>query len=323
MPNLVNRLLNLPRFMKRGIVMAVDVSLCILTIWLSLYLRLGEFVQLTGTYFIGTLISICIAVPIFVSFGLYNAIFRYTALPALWAISKALFVYLIIYSASIIFFSMPGVPRTVGFIQPVLLFVFVGLSRFVAYYWIGRTYQFQMGIGHRERALIYGAGDTGRQLAQSLFGRPEMKAVAFIDDDPALIGQTLFGMPILGSDQLLAAIKKLNINLVLLALPRINSKRRLEIINNVSSAKIAVRTLPSLIDITTGKLQVSDIQDLDINDLLSRQPIEPNESLMSEKLYNRIVLVTGAGVSRRLADLRHTRLWAFTSNQDDVARQGQ
>jgi len=125
-------ILALPRFVKQLIVLAVDVSLCLLTVWLAFYLRLGEFLSLTAAPLRTVYASLLIAIPTFVVFGMYRAIFRYSGLPAMLTVTRAMMVYGLIYATLFTVIAFEGIPRTIGLIQPILLFLFVGASRAVA-----------------------------------------------------------------------------------------------------------------------------------------------------------------------------------------------
>ena len=122
-------ILELPRYTKRVIVLSVDVSLCLLTVWLAFYLRLGEFIFLSGTSAWAAIVSVGIALPIFVVSGLYRSIFRYSGWPAILAVSRAVAIYGLLYASVITAFEFQGIPRTVGLIQPLLLLFTVAGSR--------------------------------------------------------------------------------------------------------------------------------------------------------------------------------------------------
>jgi FlaA1/EpsC-like NDP-sugar epimerase len=145
--------------------------------------------------------------------------------------------------------------------------------------------------------LIYGAGSAGRQLASSLDSNIEYKVCGFLDDDDRLQGQVLQGLSIYNVDQLEELIQSKNIELVLLALPLISRLQRNQILEKLRSYKLAVQTLPSITDIIDGKVTMSDIKELDINDILDREPVAPKEELLLKYINNQVVLVTGAGGS--------------------------
>ncbi len=297
MTTTAQRLLVMPRVVKRVVVLLVDISLCVLTVWLAFYLRLGEFVALSGPSLWAAIAAVLIALPIFVLTGLYRAIFRYAGWPALLTVTKAIAVYCTIYAAVFTAIGIQGVPRTIGLIQPILLLLLVGASRALARFWLGGLYQSQLTQAALPKVLIYGAGNAGRQLATAMANSNEMRMVGFLDDDDRLHGHVLNGLPIYSPDDLSSLVESRNISTVLLALPAINRKRRNEILARMLDAKVSVRTLPSVTDLAQGKVSTSDLRELDIDDLLGREPVTPNHILLGKNVVGKVVLVTGAGGS--------------------------
>jgi FlaA1/EpsC-like NDP-sugar epimerase len=291
------RLLVMPRVVKRAVVLLVDTSLCVLTVWLAFYLRLGEFVALSGPSLWAAIVAVVIALPIFVVNGLYRAIFRYAGWPALLTVSKAIAVYGVIYATVFTAIGLQGVPRTIGLIQPILLLLLVGASRALARFWLGGLYQSQLMLAALPKVLIYGAGNTGRQLATAMANSHEMRVAGFLDDDDRLHGHVLNGLRIYRPDDLSSLVESHNISTVLLALPSTNRKRRNEILARMLESKVSVRTLPSVTDLAQGKVSTSDLRELDIDDLLGREPVIPNHILLGKNVADKVVLVTGAGGS--------------------------
>lgn len=289
--------LSLPRPIKRGLVLGVDAGLCVLSVWLAFYLRLGVFVPLAGAMAWPVLAAFVLALPIFITSGLYRAIFRYSGLPAMLAVVRASLLYGLAFSAIFTFWGVEGVPRTIGFIQPVLLLMLVGASRAVARVWLGGLYHHQLRKAALPQVLIYGAGNAGRQLASGMANSNEMRVVGFLDDDDRLQGHVLNGLPIHSPKNLAELLVDVEVSLVLLALPSVSRQRRNEILKALSANKVAVRTLPGLGDIATGKVSMSDLRDLEIDDLLGREPVKPNALLLNLNTHNKTVLVTGAGGS--------------------------
>lgn len=289
--------LGLPRLAKSVIVASVDIALCVLTVWLALYLRLGEFVQLSGNAIVGAIVSVSIALPIFVISGLYRAIFRYSGWPALMAVARAIVIYGFLYMAIFTAIGIQGVPRTVGIIQPVLLLLFIGASRALARVWLGDDYNRILKQAARPKVLIYGAGNSGRELVGAIVNSPEMQVVGFLDDDSRLCGHVLNGQSIYSPSDLDNLVTSLNISVVLLAMPNLTRTRRNQILTQIRSARVAVRTLPSMSDLVKGKVSISDLRDLDIDDLLGRETVMPNHILLAMCTRNKVVMVTGAGGS--------------------------
>ncbi len=289
--------LALPRHTKRIIVLLVDISLCVLTVWLAFYLRLGEFISLWGTAFWAVALSVAFALPIFIVSGLYRTIFRYSGYPALFAVARAIGVYGLLYASVISAVGIIGIPRTVGLIQPLLLFLAVGGSRALARYWLGGMYQSHLHIAALPKALVYGAGSAGRQLVSALDNSFEMRVVGFLDDDNRLHGHELNSKPIFSPMDLADLIESKGVTHVLLAIPSASRRRRSEILKKISHNRVAVHTLPSFADLAGGRVTTSDLRDLDIDDLLAREPVAPNHILLAKNISSKVVMVTGAGGS--------------------------
>lgn len=298
---LIRQAIGLPRYAKRGLVMAVDISLCVLTVWFAYYLRLGEWVPLAGHAvwkpMWAACFSIAIALPIFITQGFYRAIFRYSGWPALMTVAKSMLVYGLVYFAAFTAISVPGVPRTIGIIQPMLLLITVGLSRALARYWLGGAYQNRLKLAALPRVLVYGAGSAGRQLVTAMANSHEMRVVGFLDDDDRLHGHVLNGQPIYAPIDLPQLVETLQVTSVLMAMPSISRTRRNEILANMRECHVAVRTLPSVTDLAQGKVSISDLRELDIDDLLGREPVAPNHLLLAKNVVGKVVTVTGAGGS--------------------------
>lgn len=297
---LIHRCLALSRTTKRILVLMIDAVLCVLTVWLAFYLRLGEWINPFNTVWQPLMAlgpALVISIPIFIISGLYRNIFRYSGLPVLISLVRAVGVYTFIYFTLFTIIGFSGVPRTIGLIQPILLLIAVCSSRIFGAFWLGGAYRQQLGRLSLPRVLIYGAGSTGRQLGNALANNHQMQIVGFLDDDLRLIGNTLNGSPIYKARDLPKLAAQLEINDVLLALPNISRKQRNEIIAFIRSCKIHVRTMPSVTDLVQGKISASDIRELDIEDLLGRDPAPANAALLSKNILAKRVLVTGAGGS--------------------------
>ena len=241
----------------------VDTLLCIGTVLVAYYLRLGVWVWPNGTQWLSVAAACLFGIPLFISSGFYRAIFRYAGWSALIAVARAIFIYAILYSMVFTVFGVYGVPRTVGIIQPLLLFFAIGGSRAFARYWLGGGYEALRKLGQRPRVLVYGAGSAGRQLAAALTSSGEMDVIGFIDDDRTLQGSVLNGKTIYAADDLAALVTKLGVTDILLALPSASRKRRSEILAMVSKLSVVVRTLPGLMDLAQGRVTISDLRELD------------------------------------------------------------
>jgi len=289
--------LALSRPAKRAIAVTVDTVLCMLTVLVAYYLRLGYWILPEGNRLIPVAVSVVTAIPLFIRFGLYRAIFRYSGFAALGTLAIAIAIYGVIFASVFTLYGVYGVPRTLGLIQPILLFIAIGTSRAAARFWLGGGYGFIREMNARSRVLIYGAGRAGRQLAAGLANSPEMQVVGFVDDDTSLAGSLMNGKPIHHAARLQELIAAEDIRHVLLAMPSTTRSRRAEILLQLKGTAVQVRTLPALSDIARGRVSVGDLRELDIEDLLGRDSVAPNELLLARNITGKIVLVTGAGGS--------------------------
>ena len=162
-----------PRSVKTFIAISLDFACIFFSVWIAYYLRLGVFVSLFQKTGIACLLSLLISIPIFFVFGLYKAIFRYSGLPALFTVVKAIFFYALIFFGFITQTRILFIPRTIGLIQPLILLLFIGSWRMILAYFLSGAYQKQFNIFNIKNVLVYGAGEAGRhrwqlQLAQAV-----------------------------------------------------------------------------------------------------------------------------------------------------------
>lgn len=291
-------LLSFPRVVKKGVVLLVDITLCLVTTWLAFCLRFDDIVVLTQSLLLAAAASVVFAVPLFVNFGLYRAIFRYTGWHATLSLIRALLLYCLVYAAVFLVVGVSGVPRSIGLIQPILLFVGVGSIRLVAKWLLNGWAVKRTPSSGRSVALIYGAGSAGRQLVSGLRQGVEIKPVGFVDDDQRLWKGIINGLPVYAPDdisQLLAS--NMGITDVLVALPAAGRSRQKEILILLSELPVRVRMLPGLTHIANGEVKIEDIREVEIEDVLGREPVAANEALLHQNITGKAVLVTGAGGS--------------------------
>jgi FlaA1/EpsC-like NDP-sugar epimerase len=311
-------LFNLPRYTKKFIAIIIDVGLCILCTWLAFYIRLEKFIKIDDVTVLAILISIFLAIPIFWLLGLYKAMFRFTGLSLILTVALAIVVYAFIYFPIISIYGIQGIPRSIGILQPILLFLGISSSRIIINYLF--LYGFKKSK-NKKNILIYGAGNAGIQLLTSLENNLEMNVVGFLDDNPQFHRQKLLGQTIYDPLIVEKLINNNNIDLILLALPSITRQKRNQIINNLNKYKVIVKTLPSIQEIVDGKISISDIKDLIIEDLLNREEVQPNLKLLSKSINSKVVLVTGAGgsigseLSRQIIKLKPKKLILIELNE--------
>lgn len=278
--------LALPRPAKRALALTVDTVLCFVCVWLAFGLRLDSWRLLQGPQWWTVIDAVVLAIPMFISAGLYRAIFRYSGMAALMALLKACAAFGLLYFLVFTLVGVQGVPRSIGVIVPLLVFATVGLTRLFVRYWLGGLYAALLNRRALPQVLIYGAGMAGRQTAAALANSRELTACAFIDDSAELRGTTLNGLRIYPSSRLPQVVEKYGITDVLLAMPSVGRARRAEIVREIQSLHLHlhVRTLPGLMNLAQGRVQVEDIRELDIEDLLGRDPVPPDEVLLNQNI---------------------------------------
>ena len=291
------KILALPRAAKRGVALIIDALICLTTVALAYWLRLGDWTPPTGYQIWSYALPVIIAIPLFIRFGLYRAIFRYVGWSALFSVVKACAIFGVLYAALFTVIGVNGVPRTIGVIQPILLFLFVGGSRAAARFWLGGGYSNLLRLSQRKRVLIYGAGSAGRQLAAGLANSEDMHVVGFVDDDTALHSSVMNGKNIYAPTDLAELIEALDISILLLAIPSASRQRRNEIIDSVRGSHASIRTLPGMGDLAHGRVTVNDLRELEIEELLGRDPVAPDPALLAQNLSGKTILVSGAGGS--------------------------
>ena len=289
--------LDLPRPFKRVLALSIDAFFCVLTLWISLSLRLEEPVRLQGIYLLPLFVSIGTALPIFIVTGMYRMIFRFSGRQALIAMTKAISLYGFLYMLIFTIIGVTGVPRSVGVFQPLLMLVAVGGSRAVIRYWLGGLYHHVLKQHNAEGVLIYGAGSSGRQLVGAMRSTAEKRVLGFLDDDKRLHRNYVDGLQVYNPSELGTLISELNVSEVLLALPSTDRSRRNEILQGLLQYPLHVRTLPTMADLVSGRVTLADLHELDIEDLLGRDPVPPDNRLLNRNTHGKVVLVTGAGGS--------------------------
>jgi len=290
--------LSISRNGKRAIALSVDSALCVTTVYISYYLRLNYWPDPLGSSLVVCAVSLVIALPIFVSMGLYRAIFRYAGISAFVAVLKAIAIYGFVFSLIFAFYGIEGVPRTIGFLQPLLLLVAVGMSRILTREVLGRPYrEILKDGGSRPKVLIYGAGNAGRQLAAAMNNSQQVHIVGYLDDDRKLHKSIMGGLKIFNPENIVSLVNQMDVSFVLLAIPSASRARRNEILDNMRAAKVTVRSMPDLSELARGHIKVSDTKELEIEDLLGRNLVAPNKVLLRKAINDRVVMVTGAGGS--------------------------
>lgn len=284
--------LTLPRFQKRLVSVAVDALALSFALWASFALRLEESLwQPSEGQLLASTLTIVFTIGVFVRLGLYRAVVRYMSDRAFLTIiigvgASALLLIILGYSLQVL------VPRSVPIIYAALAFIFVGGSRMSVRMLVHHT-----SNRGKEWVAIVGAGETGAQLVKALQEGTEYHPVVLIGLLPANHKALIAGVPVLALDQLEEAVRIHGVKRLLLALDADKQVDRRQLLNRLESLKLPVQTVPSMSELVAGQARINDIRDLEIEDLLGRDPVRPDNAQVAASLYNKAVMVTGAGGS--------------------------
>ena len=302
------RLVRLPRRQKRLIQVATDVVLVWSALWLAFFVRVGEagFVEpLSGHAWVFGIAPL-LSLPFFIRFGMYRAVMRYFGNDALMAIVKAVTLSALTLSLAIYWRSdVPKViPRSMVFNYWWLSLVLIGGLRLVMrQYFMGDWFspaspsKFKGRDAGLPKVAVYGAGAAGNQLVAALRMGRAMRPVAFIDDDPNLHARSIAGLRVYSARHIERMVEESGAGEILLAIPSASRARRREILEKLEHYPLHVRSVPGFMDLASGKVQVEDIQEVDIADLLGRDAVPPQQALFEKCIRGKVVMVTGAGGS--------------------------
>lgn len=302
MDNLAHWFLNLSRPKKAFIAMSADVFFSVFALWLAFSLRFGEFYKPEEQVWVLFVLAPCIVIPVFMRMGLYRAIIRYIGVRALATIAQAVTLYALIFAALVFQLRVGLVPRTVPPLNWLIMLFFAGGSRFMARWWFREQYERIAGSANpeqsgRKNVIIYGAGSAGVQLSSALAHGHDFRLIAFIDDNPLLHRQKVNGVKIHPLTALNYLIEKFTVTDVLLAMPSVARSRRSKIIRMLEPYPVHVRSMPGMSDIAQGRVTFDELQEVDIADLLGRDPVVPDQNLLTANTAGKTVMVTGAGGS--------------------------
>jgi FlaA1/EpsC-like NDP-sugar epimerase len=308
-----------PRLVKQVAVIGMDIVLATVATWVAFSLRLDNLHWPTEAQWWAYALAPALAIPIFVRFGLYRAIFRYTGMDALMAIVKAVVLYGAILFTILLWQRWPGVPRSLGVLQPLVFLMLLAGSRAMARVWLSQAGR--KGLEYEGRLLIYGAGESGVQTAAAISNAHQYKLLGFVDDDTRKTGRSINGAVVYPASKIDDLVRNRGVTDILLALPSVSRARRNVIIDSLRSVPVHIRTLPSISDLTSGRITVRDFKELDVEDLLGRDPVMHDPTVANRSVTDRVVLVTGAGGSigselcRQIALEQPAQLVLFDHNE--------
>jgi FlaA1/EpsC-like NDP-sugar epimerase len=311
-------ILGLPRETKRFIMVLADAVAIPTALWAALVLKfdtLNPAADRTFGYFV---VAVASALFFLSVFGLYRTVIRFVGPKAMLTVLAGVSLSVLALALFDRFFASHQIPMSAFGIYGALALLYVGGSRFAARYLFQRS-----GVRGKPatRVAIYGAGTAGAHISSLLLSGPDYDPVAFIDDKKSLHGSSINGLRVYGSDVLPKLVRQHRIDRVLLAMPATTRRRRREILAQLEPLGVRVQSLPSLPDLIAGTAQISELRDVEVSDLLGRDPVPPKPKLFGSCIRSKCVLVTGAGGSigselcRQIIRLEPTRLVLFEMSE--------
>lgn len=292
----LRRLAGLPRSTRRFIAFAMDLALCVMSVWLAFSIRVGAWDLFSPA--VGLVIAVAIPSWLIAArwCGVHRSIIRYAGGRAMIDLAMACLLLSLPMMTIFMFVGILNVPRTIGVLQPMLFMLLLGLSRIaIRYALVEVLHVAQQKRG--SRVAIFGAGKAGQQLGFAIRHDGNESLVCYLDDDVGLEGHRIDGVPIYDARDVGDLIVNLELHEILLALPSVPRWRRLEIVAQLQTHAIKVRSLPSIANIMDGQVSTRDLRDVQVEELLGRDPVPPNEQLLSGAITGKIVMVSGAGGS--------------------------
>ena len=294
MKSIIEPAVESPRLVKLAFLMVLDFCIFPVLLWLCYAIRQFDLgAEVVPNLAFGSVWASVIAVVSLFIFGVYRFIVR--TYSELFMVKLGLGTALTVAGLyALAYFTDAFIPTSIPLMFGFLMFAWVWFSRgFIRF--IVRSY-LQADI-QKKRVAIYGAGNAGQQIAAALYNSDEHLPVLFIDDDPSLSGQQLGRLKVYDADSGLKLLAKKNVDEILIALPSVGRMRKSEIVKFLEPAHIKITEIPGLTKLVDGEIRVSDIQEVDIIDLLGRDPVPPVPELLAKNIQDKMVLVTGAGGS--------------------------
>jgi len=284
--------INLSRKTKIKLILFFDLFAIIFSLFASIFIYFGYWYYPVNdsNFWLVLLASPLIAILIFTRLGIYRDVIRFMVFLSLWRIFQGTFLHFILLALVVYICETDSIPFQVIFINWLLIIVVIIGSRLLFRWLLSK-------VSRNNNVLIYGAGEAGRQLSNLLNGSSDYKAVAFIDDDDDIFQHSINGLIVYSKENLKDLINTKDIKQVFLAIPSLSRFRRREIIKDLETYSIGVRSLPDVSDIAQGKVKIQDLLEIDISELLGREPVKPNTNLLKINIFKKVVLVTGAGGS--------------------------
>lgn len=295
----VLRMVALPRSARKAIIATLDGVTCLLAVWVAYWLRMGEWQLDSRPVSIFAALAIVTWFAVAFSSKTYRSVVRFSGRPTILGLLKSCVLMSAILAAILFNAHVENLPRTLSVIHPLVFFLGLAAQRLILADLITAALHGTRRPNNCKRVLIYGAGRAGQQLAVSVRDEASLKLVGFVDEERNLKGRLLEGKKIWHTSDLEAVLLSHAVDEVFLAIPSCRRSVRRAIVERICKANgtVRVRILPTLSQIASGRVTVSDLREIQIEELLGRDEVPPHPELMSRNINGRRVLVTGAGGS--------------------------
>ena len=291
---MLNKFLKLPRRHKQLIAVVTDYVVLLFAFWSALALRFETWSPPLSDYGWQMWLAPLLAIPVFIKLGLYRAVIRFMEDRVVFVVAGGVALSVVLLASLVALTHTPIFSRGVLVIYWLLAVVYVGATRFLARSYFLRA---ERTLDSRKRVAIYGAGRAGTQLAYALRAGREYIPVVFFDDNSALCRVELGGLRVYPANDISAMLDQNLFDEVLLALPSASRARRSEILKGLESLRCKVKLVPGMAEVVNGELGVDRVRDVEIEDLLGRDSVAPDLSLLGKCITGKVVLVSGAGGS--------------------------
>ncbi|MET0659703.1 MAG: polysaccharide biosynthesis protein, partial [Steroidobacteraceae bacterium] len=311
-----NNLARLPRSQKRLLMVVADAVGIPFVLWSAITIRLGTIDHLANEPAWIYMAALATSIPIFIRMGLYRAVVRYLGARAVFVVATGVTTSVVLLSVIALVWPHRIIPTGALAIYWAFALLYVGGTRFL----VRVLLNFRWSNG-TQRVVIYGAGAAGVQLATGLGRSGRYHPIAFVDDNESLQGSTVNGLEVFALRALPDLVRDEGVTAVLLALPSQTRRRRQEILKAIEPLSLLVQTVPDFGAILAGHARVDDVRDVDVGDLLGRDPVPPNARLLDACIHSKVVMVTGAGgsigseLSRQILRLKPSQLLLFEMSE--------
>ena len=314
---LINKIKQLSRKQKQSLMVCADVFLLPIALWISLSLRLSNlwpiqyWIENWWVLFLIPLLSI----PLFIHYGLYRAVLKYMGYQVIVATVKAVTLASLCLGTLLMFIRDIYFPRST-----IMIFWFVSILVIIASRYVMKAILY-LKEPIKKPIGLYGAGEAGSQVIDILRSSSEYLPVALFDDSPSKWGTVVNSMWVNSSDEMGDVIKKKKIKLILLAMLGISQKERRQILQKISKYPVEVRMIAGIDDLISGDFNLQQIKSVDVEDILGRDPVEPNRNLLEKNIKGKNVLVTGAGGSigrelcKQIINLNPQKIVLYENNE--------